>query len=120
MLNNNKIKVAWICHFSNKKINQMLPLKAGGLFAFFYRLYYITLSNIFQFLYRKFTPKFAFCPRWKTKDIILLRPLDKGFLKCYNSLIGLCLNFLRFIMTPTEIIAQAISIVAMLFNIISY
>ena len=39
MLNNNKIKVAWICHFSNKKINQMLPLKAGGLFAFLYRLY---------------------------------------------------------------------------------
>ena len=38
-MQNNKIKVAWICHFSNKEFNQKLPLKAGGLFAFLYRLY---------------------------------------------------------------------------------
>lgn len=39
MLRNNKIKVVWICHFSNKDFNQKLPLKAGGLFAFLYKLY---------------------------------------------------------------------------------
>ena len=38
-MKNNKIKVAWICHFSNKEFNQKLPLKAGGLFAFLYKLY---------------------------------------------------------------------------------
>lgn len=38
-MQNNKIKVAWICHFSNKEFNQKLPLKAGGLSAFLYRLY---------------------------------------------------------------------------------
>lgn len=38
-MQNNKIKVAWICHFSNKEFNQKLPLKTGGLFAFLYRLY---------------------------------------------------------------------------------
>lgn len=38
-MQNNKIKVAWICHFSNKEFNQKLPLKAGGLFALLYKLY---------------------------------------------------------------------------------
>lgn len=38
-MQNNKIKVAWICHFSNKEFNQKLPLKSGGLFAFIYKLY---------------------------------------------------------------------------------
>lgn len=37
-MQNNKNKVAWICHFSNKEFNQKLPLKAGGLFALLYRL----------------------------------------------------------------------------------
>lgn len=36
---NNKIKVAWVCHFSNKEFNKKLPLKAGGLFALLYRIY---------------------------------------------------------------------------------
>jgi glycosyltransferase involved in cell wall biosynthesis len=38
-MQNNKLKVAWICHFSNQEFNQKLPLKAGGLFAFMYKLY---------------------------------------------------------------------------------
>lgn len=38
-MQNDKIKVAWICHFSNKEFNQKLPLKAGGLVAFLYKLY---------------------------------------------------------------------------------
>lgn len=38
-MQNNKIKVALICHFSNKEFNQKLSLKAGGLFAFLYKLY---------------------------------------------------------------------------------
>ena len=38
-MQNNILKVAWICHFSNKEFNQKLPLKAGGLFAFLYKLY---------------------------------------------------------------------------------
>lgn len=38
-MQNNKIKVAWICHFSDKEFNQKLPLKVGGLYAFIYKLY---------------------------------------------------------------------------------
>ena len=32
------MRVAWICHFSNKEINQKLPLKVGGCYGFIYRL----------------------------------------------------------------------------------
>ena len=38
-MQNNKIKVAWICHFSNKEINEKLPLKVRGLYAFLYRVF---------------------------------------------------------------------------------
>lgn len=39
MKENKKIKVAWICHFSNKEINDKLPLKVRGLYAFLYRAF---------------------------------------------------------------------------------
>lgn len=38
-MQNNKLKVAWVCHFSNKEFNQKLPLRVGAVFAFFYKLY---------------------------------------------------------------------------------
>lgn len=37
-MNNNKIKVVWICHFSNKKLNQRLPLKVRGFYEFISKL----------------------------------------------------------------------------------
>ena len=37
-MGNKKIKVAWICHFSNKDYNQRLPLEVGGLYGLIYRL----------------------------------------------------------------------------------
>ncbi len=37
-MENKSIKVAWICHFSNKEFNQKLPLKVGGFYGFIYRL----------------------------------------------------------------------------------
>ena len=37
-MNNNKIKVVWICHFSNKELNQRLPLKVRGIYEFISKL----------------------------------------------------------------------------------
>ena len=39
MKENKKIKVVWTCHFSNKEINEKLPLKVRGLYAFLYRVF---------------------------------------------------------------------------------
>lgn len=38
-MENNKLKVVWICHFSNKELNLRLPLKPKGLYASLYRLF---------------------------------------------------------------------------------
>jgi len=35
----NKLKVVWICHFSNKDFNQRLPLRISCLYGFIYKLF---------------------------------------------------------------------------------
>ena len=34
-----KLKVVWVCHFSNKDLNDRLPLKVRGMYAFVYKMF---------------------------------------------------------------------------------